>query len=617
MKRIFLVLFLLLASEDLNSQNVGYDFIVGKFGYVITSEYNKEVELVRPNCGIYTGNIVIPDSVQHNGAFYKVTSLGDYVFNLATFTSLYLPKGIRSIGEYCFVDASFTGPLSLPDSLRIIGKEAFYNVKGVGKLYIPSLVDSIGNGALAISDLKQYSVDTANKYFSSYDGVIYNKDRTKLHNVPIGKVGDIFIIPNGVISVETEAFNSCKFNRITIPNSVERLGQRAFISCTNLVTLNIPSSVKIIKGGVFAGCTNLYRLSIDSLNTNYKLINNVLYTANMDTLISCYLRKDTIIVPEGVEVIDNDAFVKTNFLKVILPEGLVRINERAFYESNIRNIYLPQTLSFIGKDAFNTCSLLLNIILPNSLKEIGDRAFEFSGLREIIIPNSVIKIGDYAFSSCYDLKNVLMSDSLKVLPVDIFSFCYSLSSYTGGATLERIEDYAFYHCDKLRTKIVFPKSLKYIGEQAFAYTVPNEVKFTGVIDTIGRENFDNLRILVLQNSTPPFTYNTKVANSIFKVSIPCGTKENYLADPNWSSFSYRERCDGVEEGEENNVKVTSHYRSIEVYNAEGCHVAIYDTMGRCHASEGATGQNIRHYSLPTAGMYVVRVNDRGYKVVVR
>ena len=138
-----------------------------------------------------------------------------------------------------------------------------------------------------------------------------------------------------------------------------------------------------------------------------------------------------------------------------------------------------------------------------------------------------------------------------------------------------------------------------------------------MVDTIDRGNFDNLGLLVLQNSTPPFTYNTKVANSIFKVSIPCRTKENYLADPNWSNFSYIERCDGVEENPMAAVKVTAGYRSIEVLNAEAYPVAIYDVMGRCHVSEPANGNHHRHYSVLTAGVYVVRVNDRGYKVVVR
>ena len=165
--------------------------------------------------------------------------------------------------------------------------------------------------------------------------------------------------------------------------------------------------------------------------------------------------------------------------------------------------------------------------------------------------------------------------------------------------------------------MVFPETLRVIEELVFYDAPINSLEFTGVIDTIGRQNFGNLSNLVLVNPTPPYTYNTKVANSIFKTIIPCGATEAYMADPNWSSYSYTEDCDGVEENPMAAVKVTAGYRSIEVLNAEGYSVAIYDVMGRCHISEGATGQNIRHYSLPTAGMYVVRVNDRGYKVVVR
>ena len=195
--------------------------------------------------------------------------------------------------------------------------------------------------------------------------------------------------------------------------------------------------------------------------------------------------------------------------------------------------------------------------------------------------------------------------------------CIFLKTYTGGASVERIEDYAFNNCERFGGEIVFPETLRYIGNRAFEMTEINTVIFTGIVDTIWAFNFVlNMRTLVLVNPTPPFTYHP-IANNIFKTIIPCGATEAYMADPNWSSYSYTEDCDGVEEGVESDVKVLSHYRSIEVLNAEGCHVAIYDAMGRCHISEGATGQNIRHYSLPTAGVYVVRVNDKGYKVVVR
>ena len=89
-----------------------------------------------------------------------------------------------------------------------------------------------------------------------------------------------------------------------------------------------------------------------------------------------------------------------------------------------------------------------------------------------------------------------------------------------------------------------------------------------------------------------------------------------MSDPNWSSYTYVEDCDGIEESEESNVRVVAKSRSIEVLNAEGCHVAIYDAMGRCLVNELANGNSHRYYNVPTAGVYVVRVDDRGYKVVV-
>jgi hypothetical protein len=212
------------------------------------------------------------------------------------------------------------------------------------------------------------------------------------------------------------------------------------------------------------------------------------------------------------------------------------------------------------------------------------------------------------------VETVVMSDSVKVIPNSAFYGC-GLVNYSGGASIERIEKLAFCYCINYGGTVVFPKTLKYIGTQAYQYTGINEVEFTGIIDTIRGSNFGDLRTLKLVNPTPP--YSPKVANQVFRVVIPCGATEAYMSDPNWSSYTYVEDCDGIEESEESNVRVVAKSRSIEVLNAEGYSVAIYDAVGRCHASEGATGQNIRHYSLPTAGMYVVRVDDKGYKVVVR
>ena len=237
-------------------------------------------------------------------------------------------------------------------------------------------------------------------------------------------------------------------------------------------------------------------------------------------------------------------------------------------------------------------------------------------LETIDIPNSVIWIGICAFEGCYSLHTVRMSDSIKVIPTMLFYACLSLRTYTGGNSVERINFNAFGSTDLSNKKIVFPPTIRYIEEKAFNECVNIQAKFTGVVDTLEEDIFGSLSSLVLKNTEPPYAPKS-IAGSISQTIIPCGATEAYMADPNWSSYSYTEDCDGVEENPMAAVKVTAGYRSIEVLNAEGYPVAIYDIMGRCHASEGATGQNIRHYSLPTAGVYVVRVNDRGYKVVVR
>ena len=598
MKKLITLLLLTMFSVSIKAQSSYYDFIIGNYYYKITSENPKEVALVRnwDACILYQGDITVPDSVQHDGVYYKVTMIDEMVFYGAMINSLTLPKGIRSIGEECFADAEFNCPISLPDSLRLIKKSAFFGAHCTGKLFIPALCTTIEDGAFGVVyGLQQFTVDTANQVYSSYEGVLYNKDRTRLIQCPTEKQ-DVFYIPSGVETIGSCAFASSKVDSIIISSTVSHLEACAFSQCFRLRSIYIPSTVLHIDGGIFRGCVNLNNIVIDSLNPNYIVEDNIVYSINKDTLVSHHLASDRVEVSPTVKVIAQEAFTISNITSVVLPEGVEEIQDAAFrYTPYLYTVVLPQTLRKIGTSAFQQCN----------------------SLRIIEIPNSVVEMGDSVFLDCWNLLSVKMSDSIKIIPKKTFSYCYSLSTYIGGASVERIEDVAFLECMALQKEIVFPKTLRYIGYGAFYGCGFKEVEFTGVVDTISGENFDFLRILVLQNSTPPFTYNTKVANSIFKVSIPCGTKENYLADPNWSSFSYRERCDGVEENPQAAVKVTAGYRSVEVLNAEGYSVAIYDVMGRCIVNEPANGFTHRHYSVPAAGVYVVRVNDRGYKVVVR
>jgi len=593
MKKLITLLLLVVAGVSIKAQSSDYDFQAGVLFYKITVP-GQEVAVVKdPNsCNIYSGDINIPDSVFHDGVYYKVTSLGENIFRLAGINSISIPKAVRSIGSLCFYGATINTKLALPDSLRTIGENAFSFFGGIERIFIPALVDSIGKRAFSsMPDLNILEVDSTNEHYSSFEGALYNKSMTSLLCVPAGKT-DVFTIPVGVTTVEELAFEWGKCQKVVIPNTVTTLKDGAFWCCERLGEVQIPASVTTIEGGIFAKCKSLYNLTIDSLNENYVMIGGAIYSSNMDTLVSHHLAKDDITI--NAKIIAPNAFAGTNSLRSVVLDSVETIQYGAFQMSKLTNITLPQTLKTIDEVALAGCHRISSLV----------------------IPNSVTKLGNSVFEGC-TFTSVVMSDSVKVIPYRAFMYCQLLKTYTGGASVERIEDYAFNNCERLAGEIVFPETLKYIGNRVFELTGINSVVFTGIIDTIGDFNFAlNMRTLVLVNPTPPFTYH-RIANSIFKTIIPCGATEAYMADPNWSSYSYTEDCDGVEENPMAAVKVTAGYRSVEVLNAEGYSVAIYDVMGRCHASEGATGQNIRHYSLPTAGIYVVRVNDRGYKVVVR
>ena len=595
MKKLITLLLLTVFSVSIKAQVYVPDFHIGNLYYKITSDLKREVELVTNwgACYFFTGDVVVPDSVQHNNVWYKVTSIGDYVFSGADLTSLSLPSGIRSIGEECFSYSRIRGGLVLPDSLRVIKKNAFCANSGIESIHIPALVGPLETRSISpMLDLQTITVDSANQYYSSYNGVLYNKDTTVLISCPAGKTG-VFVIPDGVVCIAEVSMEACELSSIVIPNTVRTIKTMAFSECEQLTSMHIPASVTHIEGGIFRGNKRLTDITIDSLNTNYKVIDNVLYSMDMDTLLSYHLASDSVRVLDGVKVIGMDAFSLTNRLNVVvLPECIEAIQRGAFEWSGIRKINLPNTLKFIGNGAFTG-----------------------SSLSNIVIPNSVVHLGEQVFEGVESLVTVVMSDSVKVIPYGAFQYCQSLRSYTGGASVERINSRAFSNCGSFAKNLVFPSTLKVIDNMAFLSTNIQTVEFTGIIDTIGYSNFGDIRKFILINPTPP--YSIKALNSCDSIIIPCGATEVYMSNHSWDRYSYIEDCDGVEENLMDAVKVTAGYRSIEVLNAEGCHVAIYDAMGRCHISEGATGQNIRHYSLPTAGVYVVMVNDKGYKVVVR
>ncbi len=89
---------------------------------------------------------------------------------------------------------------------------------------------------------RKFIIDGENPYYTAIDGVLYNKDLTKLISVPAG-VKEIKI-PDTVTEIGEYAFSYCHgLNYITIPKSVKKVGNRAFFHMSGLRNVYIEGDI--------------------------------------------------------------------------------------------------------------------------------------------------------------------------------------------------------------------------------------------------------------------------------------------------------------------------------------------------------------------------------------
>ena len=97
--------------------------------------------------GDYKGDIVIPKSVEYEGSIFLVTSIGDGAFwNCFYLTSITIPEGVTTIGEYAFYNCRLTS-ITIPGSVTSIGSWAFGKCSRLTSITIPEGVTSIGEEA--------------------------------------------------------------------------------------------------------------------------------------------------------------------------------------------------------------------------------------------------------------------------------------------------------------------------------------------------------------------------------------------------------------------------------------------------------------------------------------
>lgn len=373
--------------------------------------YDKEKRVVMVCPAGKSGEIVLPESVERigNGAFAYCGGI----------TSIVMPSSVTSIGEDGFGSCTSLSSIALPPSVTSIGNYAFVNCPLLTSINIPGAVTEIGELVfLECSALEEINVDSDNHFFSSYDGVLMDKDKSVVISCPYGKKGE-FTVPNSVILIGDGAFKYCPFiSSVIMPASVTDIGIEAFMECKSLGKVVMPGVVWI-NHSAFLGCSGLDEIKLPNS------IREICYAAFSDCT-----GLTSVDIPESLKTLTNGVFAGcTNLSSVHLPEGLKRLGDGTFIECiSLSSIHLPSTLNRLDGNPFKGCINLAEISVDDDNewfcsvdgvmfdRDITKLLIFPAGLGgEYFIPETVTEIVAYAFSGCQYISVLHIPASVKTI----------------------------------------------------------------------------------------------------------------------------------------------------------------------------------------------------------
>ncbi|WP_418331321.1 leucine-rich repeat protein [Ruminococcus sp.] len=362
------------------------------------------VKIIESTAFMGTSNlnsIVIPNGVTtiKENAFYLCSNL----------KNVSIPTSVKSIGEYAFDFSACTkenygyyigncliganneinGNFTIKDGTRLVADSALREIDNLGNISIPASVEIIGDCAFlnfSSESLKNITVANENKYFSSENGVLFNKNKTELLCYPCGKNETTYMVPNTVTKLAKVSFSGCKLNKLNLPNNLKYIDESAFTE-TSLKTLSIPESVEYI------GKYTFLMSGIETVNIPKRIA-----TIEEGTF-SCCINLKSVTIGNNIKHIGDYAFSRCyNLSDINISNNVTSIGKGAFQSTIIQKIELPASLESIGEYAFNDCQNLQEVTIPNKEVNINNRAFyNCPELNTVTIPAKVKEIGKNAF----------------------------------------------------------------------------------------------------------------------------------------------------------------------------------------------------------------------------
>ncbi|MBO6107796.1 MAG: leucine-rich repeat protein [Eubacterium sp.] len=367
---------------------------------------SKNTKLIKKNafyeCGKLTHIYLTPE----------IYAIGDSAFAYSGLKRLKPDKKLQYIGNQAFRMTKLK-KLKLPDKVSFIGRGVFAQCRKLTSISIPASVRGLSPGAFNECDtLKSIYVSPSNRNYTSRDGVLFDKQMTKLLQYPINKPGSSYSVPSSVKVIRSHAFeynkklqtvyvsaekihnhsfaNMVRLKKVVIGNGVHNIAYRAFGYNKKLKEVSMSDSVRVIAGYAFSESgikrfhvpASIRSFSPDALAEcgslsaydgrsygKYPVIDGVLYENGGTTLREYPAKKaDTsFTVPDRVRNVKYNAIYNVKKLKrLYFGAGIKNLHSGAIsYCSSLREIVFAEgTKLNSGSYAVEECNKLAVIVGP-------------------------------------------------------------------------------------------------------------------------------------------------------------------------------------------------------------------------------------------------------------
>ena len=172
-----------------------------------------------------------------------VKTIGESAFNGTTSmtnVTFAAPSQLQTIEKAAFQDASGLQNITLPEGVKEIKEHAFNSCTSLTEIGVPASLTTIDpKGFQLCEKLEKFTVNKNNPTYSSVDGFLLDKNKTKLVSFPPAKANTYYtLLPPTIEEIGEQAFYAIdSLKNITLPKKVTKIDKFAFDLTKNLNTI--------------------------------------------------------------------------------------------------------------------------------------------------------------------------------------------------------------------------------------------------------------------------------------------------------------------------------------------------------------------------------------------